>query len=175
MRAMRAPLVIALATSLTACAVVRKPAPQAVPKVPARTATGEEQPIEAADLVGRWVFAPGDSNVPDPEPTSGGSGTNPEEAKEAKAAESPAVTSPAGSVLILAEGGVMLAREASFVRRGTWKLEAETLRIVVEPPPRRIEMGLVPEIAGDLLTLEGADDLVLVYHRDHFIPPRPAP
>jgi hypothetical protein len=175
MRSMRASLVFALTMTLPACGVVRKPAPQAIPKVPARTATGEEQPIEAADLVGRWVFAPGDSTVPDPEPTIGKSGANPEEAKEADATENPAVTSPAGSVLILAEGGVMLAREASFVRRGTWKFEEGTLRIVVEPPPRRIEMGLVPEIAGDLLTLEGADELVLVYHRDHFIPPRPAP
>ena len=73
------------------------------------------------------------------------------------------------------EGGVMLAREGDFVRRGIWKFDGRSLRIIVEPPPRRIEMGLIPELAGDRLTLTGVEDLVLVYHRDHFIAPRPAP
>lgn len=172
MRAMRAPLVIALATSLTACAVVRKPAPQAVPKVPAETASADQQPILPTDLVGRWVFAPGDSSVPEPDAEAS---TRDTDASEPKAPELPAITSPAGAVLTLAEGGLMLAREGDFVRRGTWKLDGGTLRLVVEPPPRRLEMGLVPALMADRLTLEGTEGLVLVYHRDHFIPPRPAP
>lgn len=78
-------------------------------------------------------------------------------------------TSPAGAVLTLGEGGAMVAREGEFVRRGLWKFENGTLRIVVEPPPRRLEMGFIPEIEGDRLTLNGADGLLLVYHRDPFV------
>jgi len=40
---------------------------------------------------------------------------------------------------------------------------------VVEPPPRRLEMGFLPVIEADRLTLNGADEMVLVYHRDPFI------
>lgn len=169
---MRTLVVIPMVAALTACAVERKPAPQAVPKVPAATAASDAQALRNADLVGRWVFSPGDSNVPEPT-------TEPEPAKEGEAAPAEAppsgVVSPAGAVLTLGEGGVMLAREGDFVRRGIWKFDGRSLRIIVEPPPRRIEMGLIPELAGDRLTLTGVEDLVLVYHRDHFIAPRPAP
>jgi hypothetical protein len=174
MRAMRTFVVIPMVAALAACATVRKPAPQAVPKVPAGNAAAETQALRTSDLVGRWVFAPGDSNVPEPaaEPESG----KDSEATAASADAPPSgVVSPAGAVLTLGEGGVMLAREGDFVRRGIWKFDGRSLRIIVEPPPRRIEMGLIPELAGDRLTLTGVEELLLVYHRDHFIAPRSSP
>jgi hypothetical protein len=172
MRRMRAYLVLALATSLAACAVVRKPAPQAMPKVAVESNAAGKQVIQTTDLVGRWVLAPGESNVPEPGTATTETG---KDETESKTPEMPVTTSPAGAVLTLAEGGTMLAREGDFVRRGTWKLDGGILRLVVEPPPRRLEMGLVPTLFDDRLTLEGTEGLVLVYHRDHFIPPRPAP
>ena len=174
MRAMRTFVVILMVAALAACATVRKPAPQAVPKVPTASAASEAQALRTSDLVGRWVFSPGDSSVPEPatapEPKKDG------EEKAAAADATPSgVVSPAGAVLTLGEGGVMLAREGDFVRRGIWKFDGRSLRIIAEPPPRRIEMGLIPELVGDRLTLTGVEDLVLVYHRDHFIAPRPTP
>jgi len=174
MRAMRTFVVIPMVAALTACATVRKPAPQAVPKVPTASAASEAQALQTSDLVGRWVFSPGDSSVPEPaaepEPKKDGE-------EKAAAADAPpsGVVSPAGAVLTLGEGGAMLAREGDFVRRGIWKFDGRSLRIIVEPPPRRIEMGVIPELAGDRLTLTGVEDLVLVYHRDHFIAPRSSP
>ncbi len=174
MRAMRTLVVMPMVAALAACATVRKPAPQAVPKVPAESAASEAQALRSSDLVGRWVFSPGDSTVPEPtrepEPKKEGESETP-----ATEALPPGVVSPAGAVLTLGDGGVMLAREGEFVRRGIWKFDGRSLRIIVEPPPRRIEMGLIPELAGDRLTLTGVEDLVLVYHRDHFIAPRSAP
>ena len=174
MAAMRTLVVMPLVAALTGCAVVRKPADQAVPKVPQASAASEAQALRTSDLVGRWVFSPGDSSVPEP-------ASEPEPRKEGDATDAPAetapsgVVSPAGAVLTLGEGGVMLAREGDFVRRGIWKFDGRSLKIIVEPPPRRIEMGLIPELAADRLTLTGVEDLVLVYHRDHFIAPRSSP
>jgi hypothetical protein len=83
--------------------------------------------------------------------------------------------SPAGAVLVLANGGMMSAHEGDFIRKGSWKFDGASLRIVVEPPPRRIEMGFVPTIEGSQLTLTGADNIVLVYLRDPFIAVQAAP
>jgi hypothetical protein len=159
-----------LLSTLVACATVRKPAPQAIPKVPAASATTEADTIRASDLVGRWVFSPGDSNVPEPAPAD----ASKETAVETEATPT-TVTSPAGAVLTLGEGGVMLARQGDFIRRGIWKLDGQSLRIIVEPPPRRLEMGVIPSLVGDRLALEGADEMLLVYHRDPFIAPGPRP
>ena len=63
----------------------------------------------------------------------------------------------------------MTSRQGDFIRRGTWKFDGTTLRLVVEPPPRRLEMGFLPLVETDRLTLQGAEGLVLVYHRDPFI------
>jgi len=171
MRAMRGSIAPIALLALAACATVRKPAPQAVPKVPAASAASDADAIRPKDLVGRWVFSPGDSNVPEPPEET----TKPDPESKDAAPETPSRTSPAGAVLTLGEGGVMLAREGDFVRRGIWKLDGRSLRIVVEPPPRRLEMGLIPALTGDRLVLEGANEMLLVYHRDHFIAPRSSP
>jgi hypothetical protein len=107
-------------------------------------------------LAGRWVLAPGECVVPE--------GT--ESAPEDPAG---AVVSPAGNQLTLARGGAMTSRQGDFILRGTWKFDGTTLRLVVEPPPRRLEMGFLPVVEVDRLTLQGAEGLVLVYHRDPFI------
>lgn len=134
-----------------------------------------------AGLVGRWIFSPGDSTLPEAVDGKGSRG----DTKEGDASEAAAKTearpdtaggaSPAGAVLSMAEGGVMFAREGDFVRRGLWKYDGATLRIVVEPPPRRLEMGFAPTIQGDRLTLTGADGMVLTYHRDPFVAPGRSP
>jgi hypothetical protein len=77
--------------------------------------------------------------------------------------------------VVLANGGMMSAHEGDFIRKGSWKYDGTSLRIVVEPPPRRIEMGFVPTIEGSQLTLTGADNMVLVYLRDPFIAVQAAP
>jgi hypothetical protein len=164
MRVMRPSQLLLIVPALVACATVRKPAPQAIPKVPAAKASTDADIIDASDLVGRWVFSPGDSNVPEP-PAQQAS----EETSAEPAAAPGTVTSPAGAVLTLGEGGVMLARQGDFIRRGIWKLDGQSLRIIVEPPPRRLEMGLIPSLVGDRLALEGADEMMLIYHREPFI------
>lgn len=124
-------------------------------------------------FVGRWIFSPGDSALPEdaataPADKDAGSGAD---AKKSSAVAEAAArgTSPAGAVLSLGEGGVMFAREGDFIRRGLWKHDGVTLRLIVEPPPRRLEMGFAPAIEGDRLTLTGAAGMVLVYHRDPFV------
>lgn len=146
------------AAMLVACkpGLHRDPAPQ--PKAKATT------PATPAGLVGRWILSPGDSVIPERRSDDAGDQAATEAPKDDAAR-----TSPAGAVLTLGENGVMVAREGDFVRRGLWKFENGGLRIVVEPPPRRLEMGFVPLIEGDRLTLEGADEMVLVYHRDPFL------
>lgn len=106
--------------------------------------------------MGRWILVPGDCVTPAPA-----------DAEVDTAAK--AVVSPAGAVLVLAAGGGMSAQQDDFIRKGTWKFDGTTLRIVVEPPPRRIEMGFNPSVEAGELRLTGADGLVLVYHRDPFI------
>jgi hypothetical protein len=123
-----------------------KTAPKPEPTVAATTAA----------LMGRWILSPGDCVMSE------------SAEKTERDAKEPFV-SPAGAVLVLANGGMMLAHEGDFIRKGSWRFEGASLRIVVEPPPRRIEMGFVPTIEGDQLTLTGADKMVLVYHRDPFI------
>ena len=154
---MRFPLPLLVATLLVACkpGLHRDPAPQ--PKQAA-----EAVAPTPAGLVGRWILSPGDSVIPDRAAAG-------DDAKDAEVKDGGTRTSPAGAVLTLGEGGVMIAREGDFVRRGLWKFENGSLRIVVEPPPRRLEMGFLPELAGDRLTLNGADEMVLVYHRDPFV------
>lgn len=104
-------------------------------------------------LAGRWILSPGDCHMPATEaPTEEGS-----------------LVSPAGTVLTLGAAGGMTSRQGEFIRRGTWKFDGTTLRLAVEPPPRRLDMGFVPVLEADRLTLQGADEMVLVYHRDPFI------
>lgn len=155
------PSLIAVAL-LVACkpGLRREPAPQPKPTTPVVAPT-------PAGLTGRWILSPGDSVIPDR--ATADEKAKADDAKDAPSKEGEPRTSPAGAVLTLGEGGVMIAREGDFVRRGLWKFEDGSLRIVVEPPPRRLEMGFVPVIEGDRLTLNGADEMVLVYHRDPFI------
>ncbi|MFM7798089.1 MAG: hypothetical protein ACKPBA_03800 [Planctomycetota bacterium] len=159
---MRVPHLLLTAALLVACkpGLHRDPAPTPKPTTPM-------VPPTPAGLTGRWIFSPGDSVIPDRAPATDTQAAD--DAKDAAMKEGEARTSPAGAVLTLGEGGVMIAREGDFVRRGLWKFENGSLRIVVEPPPRRLEMGFLPEIEADRLTLNGADEMVLVYHRDPFI------
>lgn len=146
------------AASLAGC--LNSPKPKPPPEF--KTAPKPEPVVVAtsAALVGRWILSPGDCVLP-------------ESGEKAAADSKESVVSPAGAVLVLANGGVMFAHEGDFIRKGTWKFDGASLRIVVEPPPRRIEMGFVPSIDGSELTLTGADGLVLVYHHDPFIAVRP--
>lgn len=108
----------------------------------------------APQLVGRWIFSPGDSVL----------------AQDPKAAKSDeAIESPAGATLSLGEGGVVTARAGEFVRRGTWKVSAGTLKMIIDPPPERRELSFVPRVEIDQLTLQGSDGSVLVYLRDPFV------
>ncbi len=105
-------------------------------------------------LVGRWIFSPGDSSL----------------AQDPKAAKSDeAIESPAGASLSLGEGGVVTARAGDFVRRGTWKVSAGTLKMIIDPPPERRELSFVPRVEIDQLTLQGSDGSILVYLRDPFV------
>jgi len=139
-------LAILVAATLAACGAP----PPAVP------AANRPMADPVKGLAGRWILAPGECVVPE--------GTE-------SAPEDPAgpVVSPAGNQLTLARGGTMTSRQGDFIRRGTWKFDGITLRMVVEPPPRRLEMGFLPMVEVDRLTLQGAEGLVLVYHRDPFI------
>lgn len=159
---MRLPICLVALSLLVACkpGLRRDPAPQPKPTTPIAAPT-------PAGLMGRWILSPGDSVIPDRAPAD--EKAKADDTKDATPKEGEARTSPAGAVLTLGEGGVMIAREGDFVRRGLWKFENGSLRIVVEPPPRRLEMGFVPVIEGDRLTLNGADEMVLVYHRDPFV------
>ena len=105
-------------------------------------------------LVGRWIFSPGDSSL----------------AQDPNAAKSDeAIESPAGATLSLGEGGVVTARVGDFVRRGTWKVSAGTLKMIIDPPPERRELSFVPRVEIDQLTLQGPDGSILVYLRDPFV------
>ena len=105
-------------------------------------------------LVGRWIFSPGDSSL----------------AQDPNAAKSDeAIESPAGATLSLGEGGVVTARAGDFVRRGTWKVSAGTLKMIIDPPPERRELSFVPRVEIDQLTLQGPDGSILVYLRDPFV------
>jgi hypothetical protein len=171
MRRSLSPLLLAFIASCTPAKPVPPPA-----NAPILQAGG-------AGLVGRWIFSPGDSTVPDTANESRKPDAKADAAKDGDArADAPKAddaaahgTSPAGAVLSLAEGGVMFAREGDFVRRGLWKFDGATLRLIAEPPPRRLEMGFAPAVEGDRLTLTGAAGMVLVYHRDPFIAPGRAP
>lgn len=126
-------------------------------------------------FVGRWIFSPGDSTLPEQPAATDAKDTkatkDADDSKKDGAAPDTAArgTSPAGAVLSLAEGGVMFAREGEFVRRGLWKFDGATLRLIVEPPPRRLEMGFATAMEGDRLTLTGTAGMVLVYHREPFV------
>ena len=144
--------------SLAGCLNTPKPKPP-----PEFKSAPKPEPVvvaTSAALMGRWILSPGDCVMP-------------ETADKAERESKEAVVSPAGAVLVLANGGVMFAHEGDFIRKGTWKFDGTSLRIVVEPPPRRIEMGFFPSIENGALTLSGADGLVLVYHHDPFIAVQP--
>ena len=143
-----------VAAPLCACASPSRPAPPPVNK--AATAIPPTEATTTAALVGRWILAPGDCVMPQTEDASAQPSTD-------------TIVSPAGAVLVLASGGTMFAHQGEFIRKGTWKFDGTSLRIVVEPPPRRIEMGFAPTIEGSQLTLTGTDKMVLVYHRDPFV------
>lgn len=107
-------------------------------------------------LVGRWIFSPGDSSAP----------------KDTKTKTvDDVIESPVGATISLGEGGIMTARVAEFVHRGTWKVSLGSLKIIMDPPPERKELSFIPVVQMDQLTLTGADGVVLVYHRDTFIAP----
>jgi len=110
-------------------------------------------PVSSERLTGRWVLSPGDCRMP------------PSEAAE----DGAAIVSPAGNVLTLAASGAMTSRQGDFVRRGTWKFDGSTLKIAVEPPPRRLDMGFIPTLEQGRLLLVGAEEMLLVYHRDPFV------
>ncbi len=118
-------------------------------------------PLSSAQhgMVGRWILSPGDSHIP----------SDTEIDPDSTAANAEPLVSPAGSVLTLAENGTMIAREGEFIRRGNWRFDGATLRISVEPPPRKLDMGFIPVVQTDRLTLTGTEGMVLVYHRDPFI------
>ena len=109
---------------------------------------------QTPQLVGRWIFSPGDSSF----------SQDPKAVKQDDAIES-----PIGSSLSLGEGGIMTARAADFVRRGTWKISMGSLKLIIDPPPERRELSFVPLVELDRLTLTGTDGVVLVYQRDTFI------
>ena len=118
----------------------------------AKTAVGVDEP--APQLVGRWIFSPGDSSL----------------ARDSKTAQSEeAIESPAGASLSLGEAGVLTARSGEFVRRGTWKVSSGTLKMIIDPPPERGELSFVPLVEKDQLTLQGNDGAILVYQRDPFV------
>ena len=118
----------------------------------AKTAVGVDEP--APQLVGRWIFSPGDSSL----------------AHDPKTAQSEeAIESPAGASLSLGEAGVLTARSGEFVRRGTWKVSSGTLKMIIDPPPERGELSFVPLVEKDQLTLQGNDGAILVYQRDPFV------
>jgi len=142
-------VLLCLGASLASCSTTRKTAATAAADV-------KSLPLFNVGLMGRWILNPGDCVLPK---------LADQELRDA----SETIVSPAGAVLTLAESGSMIAREGEFVRRGTWKYDGTSLRIIVEPPPRRIEMGFIPVLQADRLTLNGADGMVLVYQRDPFI------
>ncbi len=118
----------------------------------AKTAVGGDEP--APQLVGRWIFSPGDSSL----------------AHDPKTAQSEeAIESPAGASLSLGEAGVLTARSGEFVRRGTWKVSSGTLKMIIDPPPERGELSFVPLVDKDQLTLRDNDGAILVYQRDPFV------
>ena len=118
----------------------------------AKTAVGVDEP--APQLVGRWIFSPGDSSL----------------ARDSKTAQSEeAIESPAGASLSLGEAGVLTARSGEFVRRGTWRVSSGTLKMIIDPPPERGELSFVPLVEKDQLTLQGNDGAILVYQRDPFV------
>jgi len=121
---------------------------------PQRSKTIAASDTKMPQLVGRWVFSPGDSSLAQE--------TNAEKSDEA-------IESPIGATLSLGEGGVMTARAAEFVRRGTWKIVLGSLKMIIDPPPERRELSFVPLVELDRLTLTGVDGVVLMYHRDIFI------
>lgn len=122
-------------------------------------ASARPKPVEAVEgrmpqLVGRWIFSPGDSTL----------------SHDSKAAEGEeAIESPIGATLSLGEGGVMTARAGEFVRRGTWKIVNGMLRMIIDPPPERRELSMTPLVEVDRLTLTGSDGAILVYQRDPFV------
>lgn len=144
------PLLVLLATG---CATSPKPTVATKAAVSGEDASIVPAAVTSRQLVGRWLLSPGDCRMPESEAPEPGA----------------ALVSPAGQVLTLGEGGDMSSRQGDFIRRGTWKLDQGTLRLAIEPPPRRLDMGFVPSIEPDRLLLQGAEEMLLVYHRDPFV------
>lgn len=134
---------VILTIGLAACA--SKPMATGGPAAPV--------PVSSQRLTGRWVLSPGDCRMPPSETAEDGA----------------AIVSPAGNVLTLAASGAMTSRQGDFVRRGTWTFDGSTLKLAVEPPPRRLDMGFIPTLEQGRLLLVGAEEMLLVYHRDPFV------
>ena len=147
------PLACVLLGILAGCAAPSRPTAQATAATSGEAPVEGTVPVTTERLIGRWILAPGDCRMP------------PSEAPE----EGSPVVSPAGAVLTLGAGGNMTSRQGDFIRRGTWKFDGSSLRIAVEPPPRRLDMGFIPLIEPGRLVLQGADEMLLVYHRDPFV------
>ncbi|MSR33468.1 MAG: hypothetical protein EXS12_01475 [Phycisphaerales bacterium] len=139
---LRAVHVLSLTMVLASC--VATPSPKTLRAVDGRM----------PQLVGRWIFSPGDSSLP----------------QDPKAATADSVIeSPIGASISLGEGGIMTARIAQFVRRGTWKISSGSLKIILDPPPERVELSFIPIVEQDRLALRGSDGIIFVYHRDLFV------
>ena len=139
---LRAALLLCLLVMTASCAA------------PTRSKITETIDGRMPQLVGRWIFSPGDSSAPkDPEAQTGDD----------------VIESPVGASISLGEGGIIMARIAEFVRRGTWRITSGSLKIIIDPPPERAELSFVPLVEQDRLTLQGVDGILLVYHRDPFI------
>lgn len=147
-RSLPVPVLLAL---LAGCRAAPPSTTSGAARVPEDAVTA--LPVNHERLAGRWILSPGDCRMP------------PSEAPE----QGSSVVSPAGSVLTLGSGGTMTSRQGDFIRRGTWKFDGSALRIAIEPPPRRLDMGFVPVIEPGRLVLQGAEEMVLVYHRDPFV------
>ena len=115
------PLACVLLWIVVGCSASSRTATQA----PTEPPTEGTLTVTTDRLTGRWILAPGDCRMP------------PSEAPE----QGSPVVSPAGAVLTLGAGGNMTSRQGDFIRRGTWKFDGSSLRIAIEPPPRRLNMG----------------------------------
>lgn len=95
-------------------------------------------------LVGRWRLEPGAS-------------------RDGKAAK---VEDAIGDTMILARDGTIRVPTGAENRRGTWKRLGDSLKVVLDPPPKAFNVLFTPSLTDATLTLTGPDGMVLCYRRD---------